>query len=71
MDEDEDELRELFDTCDANGNGSVQYTEFVTLLENLGTGMSREECRIGFSEIDADGDGHIDFAEFLQWWREH
>lgn len=71
MDEDEDELQELFRACDANGNGSLQYAEFVALLQNLGAEMGTEESRIGFREIDTDRDGHIDFREFLRWWREH
>lgn len=68
MEEEEDELKALFDACDSNGNGTVQFSEFVTLLDNLGADMSRDECRIGFSEIDTDRDGHIDFEEFFQWW---
>jgi calmodulin len=70
MDEEEDELRALFQACDSNGNGTLQFSEFVTFLDNVGAGMAREECRIGFEEIDADRDGHIDFDEFLRWWEE-
>jgi Ca2+-binding EF-hand superfamily protein len=71
MEEREDELRMLFQGCDSNGNGSLQFSEFVTLLENLGAGMGAEECTIGFTEIDTDRDGRINFAEFLRWWEEH
>jgi len=70
MEEEEDELRALFQACDSNGNGTVQFSEFVTLLDNLGAGMSREECRIGFADMDADRDGQIDFEEFFRWWEE-
>ena len=52
-------------------DGSLQFSEFVTLLENLGAGMGAEECTIGFTEIDTDRDGRINFAEFLRWWEEH
>ena len=70
MDEEDDELRTLFQGCDSNGNGTLQFNEFVTLLENLGAEMGRDECRIGFGEIDTDRDGHIDFMEFFRWWEE-
>jgi len=63
-----DELRESFDACDTNGNGSLQFDEFVTMLDGLEAGMSDAELRIGFAEIDADHDGRIDFEEFFGWW---
>ena len=71
MDEDQDELHEYFDSCDKNGDGAIQFNEFVTLLQGLGEEMADSEYRIGFKEVDRDGDGSIDFEEFLKWWREH
>ncbi len=62
------ELREDFAFSDADGNGRIDFQEFVDLLENLEAGMSGEEARIGFAEIDADGDGAIEFDEFAAWW---
>ena len=70
MEEEEDELRALFDACDSNGNGSLQFAEFVTFVRSIEAGMDETECRIGFQEIDSDRDGHIDFDEFLRWWEE-
>ncbi len=66
----EDEFREAFSECDTNGNGSICYEEFATLMLNLGAEMDKEECRIGFGEIDQNGDGAIDFEEFFAWWVE-
>ena len=68
---DQEELQEYFDACDTNGDGTIQFAEFVTLLGNLGSEMERAECRIGFREVDSDGDGVIDFDEFCTWWNEH
>lgn len=68
--EDEDELRELFEACDTNGNGTLQFGEFSRFIDSVGAGISEQECRIGFGEIDSDRDGHIDFGEFLDWWQE-
>jgi calmodulin len=68
MYEDEDELHAFFHACDTNRNGTLQFSEFVTLLENLGAEMEAEACLIGFREIDTDRDGRIDFGEFRDWW---
>lgn len=70
MEGEEDELRTLFEGCDSNGNGSLQFAEFVDFLQNIGADMAVEDCRIGFAEIDGDRDGHIDFDEFFAWWQE-
>jgi Ca2+-binding EF-hand superfamily protein len=65
---DPEELRETFDHFDADDNGTIEYGEFVSLLDALDAGLSTAEARIGFDEIDADDDHHIDFDEFLAWW---
>ncbi|RPI15322.1 MAG: EF-hand domain-containing protein [Lysobacterales bacterium] len=62
------ELREDFDFNDSNGDGRIEYAEFVALLENLEADMSEAEARLGFAEIDVDEDGSIDFDEFVRWW---
>ncbi len=63
-----DELREDFEFNDANGDGRIQYLEFVALLGDLDADMSQEVARIGFEEIDTDDDGAIGFDEFVAWW---
>ena len=63
-----DELREDFDFNDANGDGRIQYLEFVALLGDLDADMSQEVARIGCDEIDTDDDGTIGFDEFVAWW---
>lgn len=62
------ELREDFGFNDANGDGRIEYAEFVALLEDLEADMSEAEARLGFAEIDVDEDGSIDFDEFVRWW---
>lgn len=62
------ELREDFEFCDDDGDGLIQFGEFVEFMDALGAEMTGEECRIGFTEIDSNGDGRIQFQEFLAWW---
>ena len=66
-----DELRENFSKCDENGDGQIQYDEFVTLLTNIGAGTSPEENRLGFDAIDTDQNGTISFDEFVMWFSEN
>jgi len=63
------ELREDFDQFDNDGDGLLEFDEFLEFMDGLGADMSNEECRIGFAEIDTDRDGVIEFDEFIEWWR--
>ena len=65
------ELRETFTFNDTNGDGVLDFEEFVRMmagLSGLEQGMSHAEARIGFDEIDLDRDGSIGFDEFVEWW---
>lgn len=62
------ELRESFQYNDPNGDGKIDFGEFVDMLNDLEANVGREEARIGFDEIDADNDHAIEFEEFVQWW---
>jgi calmodulin len=63
-----DELYEDFAYNDGNGDGRIEFDEFVALMELLEADMSSGEVRLGFREIDTDGDGAIEFDEFVAWW---
>jgi len=63
-----EELRETFEYNDRDGDGSIELDEFKAMLEELESGMSAEEARIGFRDIDTNDDGLIDFDEFVAWW---
>ena len=62
------ELRDDFESCDEDGDGAIQFGEFVKFMDGLGADMSGEDCRVGFAEIDSNRDGRIEFQEFLDWW---
>ena len=63
------ELHEDFDEFDKDGDGLMEFDEFVNFLDGLEAEMSHDDCRTGFAEIDTDRDGVIEFDEFVEWWR--
>jgi calmodulin len=65
-----DELREAFDYNDRDGDGMIEFDEFVAMLDELESDMPSQEARIGFNDIDTNDDGLIDFDEFVAWWTE-
>ena len=62
------ELRVTFKFNDADGDGALNFDEFVRMMLDLESGMSFGEARNGFEEIDTDHSGAIGFDEFIAWW---
>ena len=68
-----DELKELSESFrynDANKDGLIEYAEFAEMLDQLESGVTADEARLGFDEVDTDDDGAISFEEFVAWWRD-
>jgi Ca2+-binding EF-hand superfamily protein len=63
------DLDEQFDECDADGDQRIDFTEFVELLEKLGSELPMTQRRDRFAAIDTDSDGAINRSEFMDWWR--
>ena len=63
-----EEIEELFEQNDTDGNGDIDFDEFVALVRNLDESIPAPSLAIGFREIDIDRDGRINFWEFLDWW---
>ena len=64
-----EELREMFDFYDKDGNGTIDLEEFAQLCEALGGGFASEEMALGFDAIDTNCNGVIEFSEFIDWWK--
>ena len=60
----EAELQDMITEVDADGNGVVDFPEFLTMMarSRLG-GDSEEEIKEAFKVFDKDGDGYISAAE--------
>ena len=63
-------LRARFQTCDRDGNGHIDVSEFGRLLNGLGLGYSDAQIAAAFEAIDVNKSGLIDFDEFVGWWTE-
>lgn len=64
------EFRESFRYNDKNGDGKIDFREFLAMLRDLEANVNDDEARIGFDEIDTDNDQAIVFEEFVDWWGE-
>lgn len=65
-----EELREGFRYNDANGDGKIDFSEFLGMLNDLEADIEKDAAKVGFDEIDTDNDNAIEFDEFIEWWSE-
>ncbi|CAH1267744.1 CALM1 [Branchiostoma lanceolatum] len=74
----DEELEEMIDEADIDGDGHINYDEFYLMMKpgfitaselrvvmaNLGEKLSEQEVEEMIDEADIDGDGHINYMEF-------
>ncbi len=63
------ELKDAFEFSDRDGNGRIDFLEFVNLVEDFGMFIDTAQAQAGFETLDTDDDGMIDFDEFIEWWQ--
>ncbi|KAJ1679646.1 hypothetical protein EV182_001624 [Spiromyces aspiralis] len=65
----ESELQDMINEVDCNGNGAIEFGEFLILLasmsQNKKDGGSIEELREAFAVFDTNGDGFISTSELM------
>ena len=60
----EAELREMIQEVDADGNGTIDFGEFLTMMaRKMRDTDSEEEIKEAFKVFDKDGNGYISAAE--------
>ena len=59
-------IEELMKSCDTDGNGYIDYTEFLTATVNWKTALSNERLVAAFNVYDKDGDGKISLKELVE-----
>jgi Ca2+-binding EF-hand superfamily protein len=62
-----EELQEIFDHIDENGDGGVTFAEFRSLMHEIGDLREDAVLRASFGRVDSNHDGHIDIAELRAW----
>lgn len=60
----EEEVDRIFDLCDTNGNGVIDYSEFISSAANVNQLLSDKQIKAAFKAFDLDGSGEISFEEF-------
>ncbi|CAK0804955.1 unnamed protein product [Prorocentrum cordatum] len=61
----ERELREILDGVDVNGNGTIEYTEFLASTVDMSKCWEEGMCQHVFDVFDWDGDGRISRQDLI------
>jgi len=61
----EQELVEILDGVDVNGNGTIEYTEFLASTVDVNSCLGEDMCQHVFDVLDRDGDGHISRQDLM------
>ena len=60
---DEDDWDKMVNAMDTDGDGKIDYTEFITAAYNREMLLSKENLDIAFKMFDKDGNGQISMDE--------
>jgi Ca2+-binding EF-hand superfamily protein len=65
----QDEIDESFERIDENGDRSISFDEFASLLLKMDHTQSESALRARFDVIDKNHDGRVTLDEFRAWCR--
>lgn len=60
------DLADIVQSIDSDGNGNIDYTEFLAATLDSKAYLKEEACRAAFRTFDLNGDGRISQAELFQ-----
>ena len=63
----QNDVREMFDRIDENGDRRISFEEFAGLRQQMDHTQTRAALLREFNTIDLDRDGHVSFEEFRDW----
>ena len=55
------ELKQAFDSFDANGNGYITKDELIQAMKNVGENLSDQEIKSMIKNADLNNDGQVSF----------
>lgn len=64
MKQTEQELWNLFESIDRDGNGKLDKDELMVAFKNAGLSVSETKLQRFMDEIDSNHDGSVDFTEW-------
>ena len=59
-----DELKQIFDQFDKDGNGKLDRDELTQLMKTVNSDVTQQEVDQMIQHADCDNDGTISFEEF-------
>jgi len=59
-------LKELFQLCDEDKNGTISKKELKSVMNELGVPTDESEVNLLFKRLDINNDGSITFSEFVK-----
>jgi len=62
-----DQMKDIFETYDADGDGGISEEELGALLRAISGDFSKKNVTKLFKEADHNADGKICFGEFINW----
>jgi Ca2+-binding EF-hand superfamily protein len=63
----QDEIEEMFDRIDEDGDRTISFEEFAGLMLEMDRAQSRAALRVSFDALDVNRDGRMSFDEFRAW----
>jgi len=63
----DDEVRNIFNKFDKNGDGKISVSELEEMLSTLGNKTTSDEVKRMMEHIDQNIDGYIDLKEFADF----
>jgi Ca2+-binding EF-hand superfamily protein len=61
------EMKEIFESIDEDGSGSIEFDEFSGLMLKMDHARPPDVLRVQFAAIDTNHDGRISVDEFRTW----